>query len=45
MEENAVKTRQRHRSADEWRELVAAWKQRAKHARPGAANRAWARNP
>ncbi len=30
MEETAVKTRQRHRSAEEWRALVVAWKQSGK---------------
>ncbi len=30
MEDGAVTTRQRHRSADEWRELIAAWKQSGK---------------
>jgi hypothetical protein len=27
MEQVSVKTKQRHRSAEEWRELVSAWKQ------------------
>ena len=30
MEEITVKPRQRHRSADEWRELLAAWRQSGK---------------
>ena len=30
MGDNPVRIRQRHRSADEWRELVAAWKQSGK---------------
>jgi hypothetical protein len=30
MEENTVTTKGRHRSADEWREMVTAWKQSGK---------------
>ena len=30
MEETAVRAKQRHRSAEEWRTLVAAWKQSGK---------------